>query len=168
MPESKLEKMFGDCAEKLHLNSLCEMRELICDFYRDLGASKKLSFFGLGRIIEFKFVKKMLYASDFKWPTVSGFAGTIVFLFHLVTDGARGLTIGAFHTDMVFMFLISICLFFSSYSLLVDSFNCNMQEVLPKKSYMVRMMKLIFYFVVSSLLIASVCYLLGLTVIKIY
>lgn len=168
MSESKLEKMHKDYAENLHLNSLDEMRKSISIFYKDLKTSKKFSFLGLGRIIEFKFVKKMLYASDFKWPTVFGFAGTIVFLFHLVSDGVRSLTIGTFHTDMIFTLVLSICLLFSSYPLLMDSFNCNMQEILPKKSYMVRMTKLIFFFVVSSLLVASICYFLGLTEIEIY
>ncbi|WP_313128133.1 hypothetical protein [Pseudescherichia vulneris] len=168
MYESKLEEMYGYFSENMRLRPLAEIRSVISNYYRESETSRRLSFVGLGDIIEFGFVKKMLYASDFKWGVLLGLVGTVVFLFHLINDGIRTLTIGSFHCDMVFTLVVAMCLLFSSYPFFIDSFNCNMQEILPRKCYVFRITMLLFIFIVSSSFIAAALYFLGLTRIEFY
>lgn len=168
MSESKLGKMYGNCSENMRLIPLVEIRTIISNYYRKSENSKRFSFIDLGNIIEFKFVKKMLYASDFKWGVLLGLIGSAVFIFHLIKDGVRTLTINSFHCDMIFTLVVALCLLFSSYPFFIDSFNCNMQEISPRKSYFLRITMLLFVFIISSSFFASVFYFLGLTRIEFY
>ncbi|XES82358.1 hypothetical protein ACBV55_12180 [Franconibacter pulveris] len=168
MSGTKLEKMYRYCSENMGLIPLVEIRSIISNYYRKSENSRRFSFIGLASIIEFKFVKKMLYESDFKWGVLLGLVGSAVFIFHLIKDGVRTLTINSFHCDMVFTLVVTLCLLFSSYPFFIDSFNSNMQEVLPRKSYFFRITILLFVFIISSSFIAAIFYFLGLTRIEFY
>jgi len=167
MPQSTLEKMYTEHAKNMNLAPLDDIRKTVVEFYSNRKKYKKISFLRLSELIEFKFVKKMLYASDFTWPTLFGLCGVLIFCFHLIKDGINSLTIGSFHTDTIFMLVLSLCLFFSAFPLLVKSFDCNIQELLPKQSYFHRLIKVTLTFLISSSLIIFAFYFLGLTKITI-
>ncbi|MBK0097102.1 hypothetical protein IBT49_14045 [Erwinia sp. S63] len=169
MTQSTLEKTYYSCSDKIRLPPLDEMRTAIGRFYQNQGGkSKWFNFIGLGDVVEFRFIKKMFYVSDFMWPSVIGFCGILVSIFNLLNNGMRGLTIGNFHSDLVLILVLSLCLFLSAYPFMAKSFDCNMQERPPATSYFLRLMKLSAIFVISSLLFVSAFYYLGMISITFY
>ncbi|WP_409310947.1 hypothetical protein [Pectobacterium sp. B1J-3] len=166
---SILEVAYNNYDNKSKLLPLGNMRTVIADFYANKVKSKYFTFIGLSDDIDLSFIKKVLYASDFMWPTVIGLCGIIVSVYHFISEGrADWFGVGMFHFDLVFALILFLCLFVSSYPFFIESFNANMQEVKIESSYLKRMVRLFSIFIVTSAVIVSILKFFNLIYLSVY
>lgn len=153
--KTELEYLYSEYVDKLELPPLESIRSTISTFYTQTTTSKYFSFVYLARIMNRRFVKKMVHDSDFTFPIYAGMAFIVLGIYTLINRGKVDTFYGdGFRFDTFFLIMLGIALFVSAYPFFVASFNRNAQEKKREVYYLVDLVKVVLaFFLLLSLMV---------------